>query len=145
MYQRNTIDTFRFLLAGRSVCATGMMCELCHCSYHQGGDTALHWAARHDNASCVRALLSHPGIEINIKNKREQTAMMVAGHTCLGVFNQMLKTCNEFPVDSYGKVVLCGKSKAGKSSLTQVGCLMKSGTAVVLYMYMYILVLYSTL
>ena len=100
-----------------------MMCELCHCSYHQDGDTALHLAARDDIASCVRALLSHPGIDINIKNKREETAMMVAGYTCLGVFNQVVKTCNEFPVDSYGKVVLCGNSGAGKSTLTQVGCL----------------------
>ena len=95
---------------------------LCHCSYHQDGDTALHWAARKD-ASCVRALLSSPGIDINMKNKRKQTALMVAGYTCLGVFNQVVKTCNEFPVDSYGKVVLCGNSGAGKSTLTQVGCL----------------------
>ena len=100
-----------------------MMYELCHCSYHQRGDTALHLAARNDKASCVRALLSRPGIDINIKNKRERTAMMVAGFTCLGVFNQVVKTCNEFPVDSYGKVVLCGNSGAGKSTLTQVGCL----------------------
>ena len=100
-----------------------MMCELCHCSYHQDGNTALHWAARDGKASCVRALLSHPGIDINIKNSERQTAMMVARYTCLGVFNQVVKTCNEFPVDSYGKVVLCGNSGAGKSTLTQVGCL----------------------
>ena len=100
-----------------------MMYELCHCSYHQDGNTALHLAARVDKASCVRVLLSHPGIDINIKNNREQTAMMVAKYTCLGVFNQVVKTCNEFPVDSYGKVVLCGNSGAGKSTLTQVGCL----------------------
>ena len=100
-----------------------MMCELCHCSYHQRGDTALHWAAIFDKASCVRALLSHPGIDINIKNSKRHTAMMVARFICLGVFNQVVKTCNEFPVDSYGKVVLCGNSGAGKSTLTQVGCL----------------------
>ena len=100
-----------------------MMYELCHCSYHQDGDTALHLAARHDKASCVRALLTHPSIDINIKNKRGQAAMMVARYKSLGVFKEM-KACKDFPVDSYGKVVLCGNSGAGKSTLTQVGCMM---------------------
>ena len=36
------------------------------------------------------------------------------------MFNQVLKTCSDFPADSYGKVVLCGDSGAGKSTLTQV-------------------------
>ena len=108
-----------------------MMYELCHCSHHQDGNTALHLAARDDKASCVRALLSHPGIDINIKNGERQTAMMVAGYTSLGVFKEM-KACKDFPVDSYGKIVLCGSSGAGKSTMTQVGCLMKSGTAVLL-------------
>ena len=98
------------------------MYELCHCSYHQDGDTALHWAARYDKASCVRALLSHPGIDTNIKNDYRKTPMMVAGYTSLGVFKE-IKACKDFPVDSYGKVVLCGHSEAGKSTLTQVGCL----------------------
>ncbi|KAL5500073.1 hypothetical protein EMCRGX_G011573 [Ephydatia muelleri] len=91
---------------------------------YEDGDTALHLAARGNKASCVRALLSHPGIDINIKNNRERTAMMVAGYRCLGVFNQMVKTRNEFPVDSYGKVVLCGNSGAGKSTLTQIAVLL---------------------
>eukprot|EP00731_Ephydatia_muelleri_P011846 Em0006g740a len=47
------------------------------------------------------------------------TAMMDAKYICLGVFNQVMTTRNEFPVDSYGKVVLCGSSGAGKSTLTQ--------------------------
>ena len=50
--------------------------------------------------------------------------MMDAKYTSLGVFQQVAKTCNEFPADSYGKVVLCGNSGAGKSTLTQVGCMM---------------------
>ena len=101
-----------------------MMYEFCHCFNHQDGNTALHLAARYDKGSCVRALLSHSGIDINIKNNREQTAMMVAGYTCLGVLKEMNAACKDFPVDSYGKVVLCGNSGAGKSTLTQVGCLM---------------------
>ena len=73
-----------------------------------------------DRANCVRILLSHPGIDINIKNNEGRTAMMDAGYTSLGVFKQVIKTCNDFPADSYGKVVLCGNSGAGKSTLTQV-------------------------
>ena len=46
--------------------------------------------------------------------------MMVAGYKSLGVFKKVLKTCSDFPADSYGKVVLCGNSGAGKSTLTQV-------------------------
>ena len=46
--------------------------------------------------------------------------MMDANYESLGVFKQVVKTCNDFPADSYGKVVLCGNSGAGKSTLTQV-------------------------
>ena len=46
--------------------------------------------------------------------------MRDAGYGPLSVFNQVLKTCSDFPADSYGKVVLCGNSGAGKSTLTQV-------------------------
>ena len=87
---------------------------------HQLGDTALHWAARYGWAECVRALLSHPGIDVNIKNNEGRTAMMEAGYKSLGVFKQMMKAYSDFPADSYGKVVLFGHSGAGKSTLSQV-------------------------
>ena len=77
-------------------------------------------AVRYDRISCLRTLLSHPGIDINIKNNNRRTAMMDANYESLGVFKQVLKTCNDYPADSYGKVVLCGNSGAGKSTLTQV-------------------------
>lgn len=99
------------------------MYEISHWSIHQNGDTALLLAAKDDKADCVRALLFHPGIDINIINKSGRTAMMIAGYTSLGVFNQVVKTCNDFPADSYGKVVLCGNSGVGKSTLTKVGCM----------------------
>ena len=68
----------------------------------------------------MRTLLSHPGIDVNLKNSEGRTAMMDASYESLSVFNQLVKTCNSFPADSYGKVVLCGNSGAGKSTLTQV-------------------------
>ena len=92
--------------------------------YLQYKDTALHLAAKGIEAICVRALLSHPGIDINLKNSEGRTAMMVAGYKSLGVFNQMVKTSTSFPANSYGKVVLCGHSGSGKSTLTQVNRLM---------------------
>ena len=92
--------------------------------YHQHENTALHLAAKGTEASCVRTLLSHPGIDINLKNSEGHTAMMVAGYNSLGVFNQMVKTCADFPANSYGKVVLCGHSGSGKSTLTQVNRVM---------------------
>ena len=70
--------------------------------------------------SCVRTLLFHPGIDVNLKNNQGRTSMRDAGYASLSVFNQVLKTCSDFPADSYGKVVLCGNSGAGKSTLTQV-------------------------
>ena len=96
---------------------------------HQYGDTALHEAAsdrefnkytKEGRVKCVRALLSHPGIDVKIKNNEGRTAMMEAGYGSLGVFKQMMKTCSDFPADSYGKVVLFGHSGAGKSTLSQV-------------------------
>ena len=69
---------------------------------------------------CAIALLSHPGIDVNIKNRRGLTAMMEAGYGSLGVFRQMMKTCSDFPADSYGNVVLFGHSGSGKSTLSQV-------------------------
>ena len=51
--------------------------------FHQDGNTALHLAARDDKytkgrrVNCVRALLSHPGIDVSIKNKEGHRAMMV--------------------------------------------------------------------
>ena len=77
-------------------------------------------AAREDKPDCVRILLSHPNIDVNIKNHEGRTAMMDAKYRSLGVLNKMLHTCKDFPADSYNKVVLCGNSGAGKSTLTQV-------------------------
>ena len=53
---------------------------------HQDGNTALHVAARDDEynqhtkesrVNCVRALLSHPVIDVSIKNNIGHRAMMV--------------------------------------------------------------------
>lgn len=73
-----------------------------------------------DKVDCAKLLLSHPGIDINIKNKRSNRAKMKAQKKTLAFLNLVEKTCNDFPVDSYGKVALCGNAGAGKSTLTQM-------------------------
>ena len=73
-----------------------------------------------DQISCVRTLLFHPGIDVNLKNNQGRTAMKYAGYRSLHLFNQVMKACSDFPADSYGKVILCGNTGAGKSTLTQV-------------------------
>ena len=95
---------------------------------YQDGNTALHHAAKdhkynqhtkESRAKCVKALLFYPGIDVSIKNNEGYTALMEAGF-CFDVFKHVTKICNDFPADSYGKVVLYGNSGAGKSTLAQV-------------------------
>ena len=73
-----------------------------------------------DHVDCARVLLFHPGINVNMKNNKGHTAVMDAQKKTLRLLNQMAKLCDDFPADSYGKVVLCGNSGAGKSTLAQV-------------------------
>ena len=56
---------------------------------HQDGNTALHVAARdvkynqhtkESRVNCVRALLSHPGIDVNIKNNEGLTCTVRKVH-----------------------------------------------------------------
>ena len=66
-------------------------------------------AAKEDKDSCVRALLSHPGIDINIKNNQQCTPMMAAGRTSLGVFKQMFPAmkCEDTRIDENSDAVWC--------------------------------------
>lgn len=80
----------------------------------------MHVAARKGQAISVQALLSQPGIDTNIVNKDGHTPLEEAKHEAIGVFKQIERTCNEYPANSYGKVILCGSCGAGKSSLAQV-------------------------
>ena len=69
----------------------------------QDGYTALHYAMLSDKLDCARTLLSHPGMDPNIRNKNGDIAMNVQVQPC-----------------AYGKMMLCGHSGAGKSTLTEV-------------------------
>ena len=90
--------------------------------YFQNGATPLHIAALFDNVQCVQTLLSAPGINLSIKDDHGDTAVMVATtYDVLNLLNKYVKNCEDFPIHSFGKVVLCGHTGAGKSTLAQVG------------------------
>ena len=87
----------------------------------QVGSTPLHYAAACDNIQCVQILLSVPGIDLNIKNEHGNTAVMVArDYGVLNLLNKYIKNCEDFPIHSFGKVIICGDSEVGKSTLAQV-------------------------
>ena len=70
---------------------------------------------------CVQILLSVPGINLNIKNEHGNTAVRVAKeYRVLNLLKKYIKNCEDFPVHSFGKVIICGHTEAGKSTLAQV-------------------------
>ncbi|KAL5486759.1 hypothetical protein EMCRGX_G019280 [Ephydatia muelleri] len=69
------------------------------------------------NTDCVKKLLLAPGIDVNIKDRYGRTPVMLAS----GNYEMLtlLRSCSEFPVHTFSKVILCGNSGAGKSTLAQ--------------------------
>ena len=69
----------------------------------------------------MKHLLSTPGIAANAKNKKQQTPVMVAIKYDVIRSLQKYSTCYEdYPVHTFNKVILCGNTGAGKSSLAKV-------------------------
>eukprot|EP00731_Ephydatia_muelleri_P000664 Em0001g664a len=84
------------------------------------GDTALHKAAEDSHEGCVRLLLSTPGIDANLVNHRGETPLMLATtYEVLTLLHKYTTSCEAFPVHTYGKVIMCGDSGVGKSTLTE--------------------------
>ena len=81
----------------------------------------MHLACEMGNLSCVQQLLCTPGVDVNVKNGRGETAVMIAkDYWVLVLLKKYLKICDDFPVHTVGKVILCGNTGAGKSTLTKV-------------------------
>ena len=96
-----------------------MMTELLYAP--QGGDAPLHFAARKGHTTCMEHLLSIPGIDVNIRNAKQQTPLMVATNYDIIRLLRKYTTCYEdYPVHTFSKVILCGDTGAGKSSLAKV-------------------------
>ena len=69
----------------------------------------------------VKYLLSTTGVQVNIKNKKQQTPLMVATTYDVITLLQKYASCyEEYPVHNFSKVILCGDTGAGKSSLAKV-------------------------
>eukprot|EP00731_Ephydatia_muelleri_P033973 Em0043g17a len=79
--------------------------------------TPLHVAVQLNKTDCVKELLLAPGIDVNIKDRSGRTPVMLAS----GRYEilTLLRSCSEFPVHTFSKVILCGNSGAGKSTLAQ--------------------------
>ena len=89
------------------------------------GSTPLHVAVMGGHTDCVKKLMLAPGIDANIKNNDGKTPVMLAS----GNYEilKVLRSCSEFPVHTFSKVILCGNSGAGKSTLAQVcACLIRA-------------------
>ena len=69
----------------------------------------------------VQLLLSVPGIDVNIKDANKETPVMCTqDYRILALLKKYTKSCDNFPVHTVTKVVLCGNTGAGKSTLAQV-------------------------
>ena len=70
---------------------------------------------------CVRLLLSVPGINVSLENGYGYTPLMLAtAYEVLILLEKYTTSCKDFPVHTYGKVIMCGDSGAGKTTLTEV-------------------------
>ena len=77
--------------------------------------------AESNYGGCVRLLLSAPGINANLENGRGKTPLKLAtDYVVLTLLQKYTTSCEEFPVHTYGKVIMCGDSGAGKTTLTEV-------------------------
>ena len=87
----------------------------------QPGVTPLHVSCARNSLDVVQLLLSVPGIDVNIKDARNRTPVMHAhDYRILALLKKYTKSCDDFPVHTVTKVVLCGNTGAGKSTLAQV-------------------------
>ena len=84
--------------------------------------TPLHFACARGDYRSVQHLLAAPGINVHLRNAQGQPAVELAkDYRTLALLKKYMKTCDDFPIHTVSKIVLCGNSGAGKSTLTQVG------------------------
>ena len=87
----------------------------------QEGNTALHLAARAGHTTCVKHLLSTPGVAVTTKNQKKKTPLMVAkNYDVITSLRRYSTSYEDYPVHTFNKVILCGDTGAGKSSLAKV-------------------------
>ena len=81
-------------------------------------------AAERGHEGCVRLLLSTPGTDANLVNRNGNTPLKLAtDYDVLTLLQKYTTSCEDFPLHTYGKVIMCGDSGVGKSTLTKVRCI----------------------
>ena len=81
----------------------------------------MHLAALCGKVGCVKALLSTPGIDVNIQNSNGGIPLKVATkYEVITMLQKYTTSCEDYPIHSFGKVILCGDTGSGKSTLAQV-------------------------
>ena len=70
---------------------------------------------------CVKHLISTPGIVVNTKNQKQQTPLMVAtNYDVITSLRKYSTSYEDYPLHTFNKVILCGDTGVGKSSLAKV-------------------------
>ena len=83
--------------------------------------TALHCAAANSKVDTVKALLATPGIDVNIQHSSGLIPLkMATKYEVLTMLRKYTTSCEDYPIHSFGKVILCGDTGSGKSTLAQV-------------------------
>lgn len=69
----------------------------------------------------VKTLLSAPGIDVNIKDTKGRIPLKVATkYDVLAMLKQYTTNCDDYPIHSFGKIILSGDTGSGKTTLAQV-------------------------
>ena len=69
----------------------------------------------------MRALLATPGINVNIQGFDGLIPLKVATkYEIIAMLKKYTTNCEDYPIHSFGKVILCGDTGSGKTTLAQV-------------------------
>ena len=88
------------------------------------GDTPLHIACTRGYVNIVKYLLSTGRMDPMAENRDQHTPVQLAGYNydILTLFQPFEQCREDFPIESFSKVFLCGNSTNGKSSLANALC-----------------------
>ena len=69
----------------------------------------------------MKVLLATPGIDLTIQDSSGQIPLkMATTYEAMAMLKKYTTTYEDYPIHSFGKVILFGDSGAGKSTLVQV-------------------------
>ena len=87
----------------------------------RNGYTALHRASMFSQVNSVKILLAAPGIDVNAKDFSHRIALQLAtNYEIITLLNRYTVCCEDYPVHSFGKIILSGDTGSGKTTLAQV-------------------------